>query len=514
MRRTLALLLVANALLHDTDAYAARHALLIGNDEYQSIGKLQNAGRDADAMASALRSAKYEVTLLKNRNLRQMKGDLRQFKAKLQSGDEVVLFYAGHGVQIGASNYILPVDLQSDSEAQVKDESVALSKILDDLRETRPALVLAIIDACRDNPFRGQGRSIGGRGLAGVNGATGQMVIYSAGEGQQALDRLGDNDPVRNGVFTRVFVKEMARPGVSIDQLARNVREQVNQMARSRNHDQVPAIFDQVLGQFYFHAPARPSSTAAVTAPAAPALDQDSAVELSYWQSARDKAGGAAMLAYLERYPSGQFHQLARARLVALPAVEPHIKLQVMIDAAQQGDANAMARLGRWYENGHNTKANRQQALQWYQRAADAGDAGGLAAVAAFAANGWEGQVDHAKAAVLAQKAALAGSARGMLVLSSLYRAGTGGIEKNESKASELLQQSANLGFKRAAYALAMYNSQLSTKSITHDKAVALRMLRIAREPNEDGDEKGIAAETTALNFKLINSGLVDLDPD
>ena len=510
------LLLLSIGLLSAPDAWAARHALLIGNDEYQSISRLKNASRDAEAMASALRQAKYDVTLVKNRNLRQMKADLRQFKAKVRGGDEVVLFYAGHGVQIGSTNYILPVDLQSDSEAQVKDESLALSKMLDDLREQQPALVLAIIDACRDNPFKGQGRAIGGRGLAGVSGATGQMVIYSAGEGQQALDRLSDNDPVRNGVFTRVFVKEMAKPGVSIDQIARNVREEVNQMARSRNHEQVPAIFDQVLGEFYFHAPsgARLANVSVQVAPTVRANDGEAAVELSYWQTVRDSNSAVELLKYIERYPQGQFTEIARSRVLALPEVEGTTKFQVMRTAAESGDARAMYRLGAWFENGHNTKADRDQALHWYQRAADAGDAGGQAGVAAFAVNGWGAQKDLAKAAGLAQKAALAGNPRAMLTLHHLHRLGEGGLEKSEAKAAELLQQAASLGNKRAAFTLTMYNISWKNSSIVPDKELALRMLRVALAPNEDGDERAVAAEAGAILGDFYRAGFWDLEKD
>lgn len=85
------------------------------------------------------------------------------------------------------------------------------------------------------------------------------MVIYSAGEGQQALDALGPNDPVKNGLFTRVFVREMEKVGVTVEQVAKNVREKVYQQARSVGYEQVPAIYDQVVGNFYFH-PATASS--------------------------------------------------------------------------------------------------------------------------------------------------------------------------------------------------------------------------------------------------------------
>jgi hypothetical protein len=281
-------------------ALAARHALLIGNDTYQEVPALRNARADAEAMATALQKAGYTVTVMKDRNLKEMKDDVRNFKAHIKGGDEVIFFYSGHGVQIEAMNYLLPVDVRAESEDQVRDDALALSNVLDDLREQKPALTMAVIDACRDNPFKGTGRAIGGRGLTGVGGANGQMVIYSAGEGQQALDRLSDGDPVQNGLFTRVFIKEMTQPGVPIDQVARKVRGEVNRMAKTVNHEQVPAIYDQVIGEFYFYA----QNDAGV--------DE---VEILFWQSVKDSSDAAELQAYLDKYPDGQFSALAQARI-------------------------------------------------------------------------------------------------------------------------------------------------------------------------------------------------------
>ncbi|MES2935940.1 MAG: SUMF1/EgtB/PvdO family nonheme iron enzyme [Pseudomonadota bacterium] len=320
-------------------ALAARHALLIGNDSYQSVPKLRNARGDAEAMGRALRKAGYEITLVKDRSLKQLKDDIRLFKTQLHEGDEVVLFYAGHGVQIGAMNYLLPIDVRSDTEDQVTDDGLALSKVLEDIREQRPALTLAIIDACRDNPFKGKGRAIGGRGLTGVGGATGQMVIYSAGEGQQALDRLGDNDPDKNGVFTRVFIKEMETVGVSVDQVARRVREQVNSMARKVKHDQVPAIYDQVLGQFYFYAP---SATAGASASGVvAAADTNPAVlELAFWNSVKDSRDISELQEYLNKYPKGQFAGLVQTRKLS---IEQSQRLSNQAASAKQNAAPASA---------------------------------------------------------------------------------------------------------------------------------------------------------------------------
>lgn len=232
--------------------YANRKALVIGNDLYTHVPKLNNAGADADAMAKSLEAVGYKVFKHLNLNEKKFKQAVRDFRQNLTGGDEVLFFYAGHGVQLGNANYLLPIDVQGDQEDQVKDDAILLQKVLDDLEEKKTKFALAVIDACRDNPFKSKGRAIGGRGLAPTTAATGQMIMFSAGAGQQALDRLGDNDKEKNGLFTRIFVKEMAKPGVSVDRVLRNVRNEVVRLARSVGHEQTPSLYDQAIGEFYF----------------------------------------------------------------------------------------------------------------------------------------------------------------------------------------------------------------------------------------------------------------------
>lgn len=231
-----------------------RLALVIGNDSYQSVSKLQNARTDAKAMGDLLTRMGYKVRVRTDLTERAMKDELRSFKAEVQGGDEVLFFFAGHGVQLAGANYLLPVDIRGDSEDQVRDDALPLQKVLDEVQERKARFALAIVDACRDNPFKGTGtgRSIGTRGLAPTTAATGQMVMFSAGAGQQALDRLGEKDRDPNGLFTRVLLKEMGKPGVSVDRVLRTVRSQVVEMARSVGHEQVPALYDQTVGEFYF----------------------------------------------------------------------------------------------------------------------------------------------------------------------------------------------------------------------------------------------------------------------
>lgn len=231
---------------------AARKALVIGNDSYQHISKLTNAKQDASAIAKSLSQLGYAVSLHVDLNEKGFKQALREFRGSLDGGDEVLFYFAGHGVQLGSSNYLLPTDTKGDNEEQVKDEAVELQRVLDDLKAKNSKFALAIIDACRDNPFKQSGRAIGGRGLAPTTAATGQMIMFSAGAGQQALDKLGGTDKDKNGLFTRVLLKEMTKPGIPVDRVLRNVRNEVVRLSKSIGHEQTPALYDQAVGDFYF----------------------------------------------------------------------------------------------------------------------------------------------------------------------------------------------------------------------------------------------------------------------
>lgn len=229
-----------------------RKALVMGNNAYEHVTRLDNAQTDALAIADALQAVGFQVTIGRDLSERRMKETLRQFRQTVQGGDEVVVYFAGHGVQLANTNYLLPVDIRGQNEEEVKDESIPLQRILDDMQERRAGFMLAIIDACRDNPFRIATRAARSRGLAPTSAATGQMIIFSAGTGQQALDKLGNHDTERNGLFTRLLLREMKKPGQSIDRIVRSVRTEVARLAKTVGHEQTPAVYDQTLGDFYF----------------------------------------------------------------------------------------------------------------------------------------------------------------------------------------------------------------------------------------------------------------------
>jgi hypothetical protein len=232
--------------------YANRRALVIGNDRYAHVAPLQNAVADARAIARQLQDFGYRVALHTDLTEKGFKQALRDFRLQIEGGDEVLFFFAGHGVQLASANFLLPVDVKGDNEEQVKDEAIQLQRVLDDLQDRKVKFALAIIDACRDNPFKGSGRAIGGRGLAPTTAATGQMIMFSAGSGQQALDKLGQADRNPNGLFTRIFLQEMTKGGQPVDRVLRNVRAEVVRLARSIGHEQTPALYDQAVGEFFF----------------------------------------------------------------------------------------------------------------------------------------------------------------------------------------------------------------------------------------------------------------------
>jgi hypothetical protein len=159
-----------------------RLALVIGDNNYRHISALRNARADATAVSMALKKAGFDVTVEYDLGDKALKEAMRNFKARISGGDEAVFYFSGHGVQFGSANYLLPVDITGESQEQIQDDALSLQRVLNDLQEQKARFSLVIVDACRNNPFRNQGRALGGRGLIPVNPATGQMVlVFSQG---------------------------------------------------------------------------------------------------------------------------------------------------------------------------------------------------------------------------------------------------------------------------------------------------------------------------------------------
>jgi hypothetical protein len=303
-------------------AQAKRIALVIGNDQYRHVAPLEKAGNDALAMGRELQAAGFEVRQYRDLDFKAMVRAVTGMVGSISGGDEVVIFFAGHGVQTRGGAYLLPTDIEATNEAEVERTSYSLEDLSAALAQAKPAFSLVIIDACRDNPLRSKTsseRAIGAsRGLNPVDPPKGQIVIYSAGRGQQALDRLGNNDKNPNGVFTREFIARMKRPGVRIQDLVDEVGEAVEKLARTVNHDQSPAIYNQARGSFYFFAPSVVINQPAPAAPPPPPTNTGFSVqqlEERFWDGTVIVGNDAAFQAYLKAYPQGRYADLAKAKL-------------------------------------------------------------------------------------------------------------------------------------------------------------------------------------------------------
>jgi hypothetical protein len=289
----------------------------MGNDNYQNVSKLKKAGNDAEAMAKELRAAGFEVDLHRDLDYRSMIKATETLYNAIQGGDEVVVFYAGHGLQIKSGNYLLPVDIEATTESAVEKTAYALNDLSEKLDAAKAAFSLIVVDACRDNPLKTKGRSVGGeRGLSPPDPPLGQMIVYSASRGEQALDRLSNDDANPNSVFTREFIARMRKRGVRVEDLVRETQVSVEKLAGSIGHKQRPALYNEVRGNFYFFAPVAVVVPPPVpAAPAVPDAVYQAQREDRFWDDAKVAGNRAGFEAYLEQYQNGRYASLARANI-------------------------------------------------------------------------------------------------------------------------------------------------------------------------------------------------------
>jgi tetratricopeptide (TPR) repeat protein len=234
--------------------FGKRVALVVGNDDYETLPDLKKAVNDAHAVGAALTKLGFEVLTVENASRRSMNTKLAEFADKVGRGDTAFFFFAGHGVQIGGTNYLMPTDTPEAREGQerlVMGEGIPADGIVQQVQERGAKVAMLVLDACRDNPFAKPGtRGVGGtRGLTMMTVPEGVFVIYSAGIGETALDRLDDNDPNPNSVFTRTFVELLGEPGLTVHSIAKRTQQGVHELASSVSHAQMPAYYDQILGE-------------------------------------------------------------------------------------------------------------------------------------------------------------------------------------------------------------------------------------------------------------------------
>lgn len=229
-----------------------RFALVVGNGSY-AAAPLSNPVNDARDIAAALRECGFEVTLRENLTQNEMKKEIRAFGRKIKGGGVSLFYFAGHGIQVSGSNYLIPVGADITTEEQVEYEAVELGMVLAEMKAARAKTNIIILDACRNNPYERAFRSTI-YGLALTNAPTGTLIAYATAPGTVAADGTG-----RNGVFTQEVLNHIRVPGLTIENLFKRVRVAVQARTNGR---QVPWENSSLSVDFYFMPPA-PSPTAA-----------------------------------------------------------------------------------------------------------------------------------------------------------------------------------------------------------------------------------------------------------
>ncbi len=297
-----------------------RLALVIGNDAYQNLPPLRKAVADARAYAELLEEQGFDVRLHTDLTRGDMEAAVSAFVEQIAPGDMALFAYSGHGWSDGVQNYIVGVDLpKTGSPDLLARMSLPLRNgvtgILDDLDRRGAGLKVAIIDACRDNPFQSAvaGRSIGlGRGLARIDPPRGTFVVFSAGTGQVALDALSSGDPHPNSVFTRVFIP-LLKAGLPLQEATQRARVEVVALARKVPHDQQPAYYDELLGEVCLAGACAPATATppAVVPPPIPADEQA-------WARIAGTEDAAVLDAFAALFPQSARRAEAEARAKAL----------------------------------------------------------------------------------------------------------------------------------------------------------------------------------------------------
>jgi len=251
-------------------AAEARTALVIGNGAYKDA-PLKNPVNDARDIAQTLKALGFNVTLLTDATHQQMDAAVRDFGKALRQGGTGLFYFAGHGVQVGGENYLVPVGATIASEADVKFGCLNAGLVLGKMEDAGNGLNVIILDACRNNPFARSFRSAE-LGLAKMDAPTGSLIAYATAPGSVAADGAA-----RNGVYTEQLLKHLRTPGLPITDLFMRVRMGV---VAATGKKQVPWEASSLTGYFYFGGEGQPGQAQPMLSlPAAP-VPQPSAAAL------------------------------------------------------------------------------------------------------------------------------------------------------------------------------------------------------------------------------------------
>ena len=294
---------------------APRVALVVGNGGYDpsNVTRLANPVNDARLMAAALETVGFEVTLETDAGQEAMKRAIKAFGRRLRAAgsDAVGLFYyAGHGVEAGGSNYLIPLGAEVESAMDLASDAVPAQWVLSQMEAAGNRLNMVILDACRNNPYAGGVRG-GGRGLTRMVAPSGALIAYSAAPGQVADDGEGENSP-----YTQALAGALVEPGLKVEDVFKRVRVRVEDETGRTGRRQTPWESSSLRGDFYFVASAEvDEEPGPVAGGGTPAADEaKDAYEIAVSENTI-----AAYRAVMEHFP-GFYATLARRKVEELEA--------------------------------------------------------------------------------------------------------------------------------------------------------------------------------------------------
>ncbi len=310
-----------------------RVALVIGNSAYRNVAKLSNPANDAAAVAAMFKSAGFDFVVSKsNLSVNEMRKALRDFGNKSRDADMAVVYYAGHGIELDGTNYLIPVDATLETDADVLDEALALDRVLFAV-EPAKQLRLVILDACRDNPFaKTMKRTIAsravGRGLAKIE-PTGPntMIAFAAKAGSTASDGDGKNSP-----FATALVTYLPKPGLDLRRAFGFVRDDV---LKNTGNKQEPYVYGSLGGDDVPLVPTKPVAIG-------PRADPQSAVRRDY-ELALQLGTRDGWEAFVSQYPDGFYANLAKGQLKKISAEETRVSAVEKARLAEQEKARLAA---------------------------------------------------------------------------------------------------------------------------------------------------------------------------
>jgi hypothetical protein len=308
--RLLVLLIVASWFGTGAALAEKRVALIMGNSAYKNVARLANPANDAVLVGGMFRKSGFDVVDVKHDlNVVDMRKALREFGSKAREADVAVIYYAGHGIELDGTNYLIPTDATLETDTDVLDEAFPLDRVLFAI-EPAKQLRLVILDACRDNPFaKTMKRTVAsraiGRGLAKVEPTSpNTMIAFAAKAGSTASD--GD---ARNSPFATALVERLPMPGLDLRKAFGFVRDDV---LKTTGYKQEPYVYGSLGGDDVALVPAKPVA-------AGPQANPDSEIRRDY-ELALQLGTRDVWTAFLNRYPSGFYTDLAKAQLNRIAA--------------------------------------------------------------------------------------------------------------------------------------------------------------------------------------------------